>query len=129
MVVTRRTRVNVNYGSYCCTQGYVRLLNVTSHSTRSRTVQSWCTRQGKDKLRSQYPRMAYELDQINIYLKSRDRQGYTQIVVNSYVRPWASRSRPIACGGRQRKTTSTHLYSPNLRWHVRNGNASRTCLR
>src|SRR6478609_3060181 len=50
-------------------------------------------------------------------------------LINLYVRPWASRSSPIARGGRQRKTTSTfctsHVYDDASAMTV----SSRTCLR
>src|SRR6476619_1956720 len=50
-------------------------------------------------------------------------------LINSYVRHWASRSSPIARGGRQRETTSTfctsHVYNDASAMTM----SSRTCLR
>jgi len=41
-----------------------------------------------------------------MYALVEERRVY-KTLINSYVRPWASRSSPIARGGRQRETTST----------------------
>src|SRR6476469_9849200 len=57
----------------------------------------------------------------NIYVyPDRGKICMYKTLINSYVRPWASRSSSIARGGRQREITSTHLYLPSLRWHVSN---------
>src|SRR6476619_6719854 len=52
-------------------------------------------------------RTAYELGQVTyMYTLVEERRVY-KTLINLYVRPWASRSSPIARGGRQRETTST----------------------
>src|SRR6476469_8580459 len=52
---------------------------------------------------------AYELGQVTymtLYILVEERRVY-KTLINSYVRPWASRSSPIARGGRQQEITST----------------------
>src|SRR6476469_2397374 len=63
--------------------------------------------QGKDISAIIIRRTAYKLGQVtNVYALVEERRMY-KTLINSYVRPWSSRSSPIARGGRQRETTST----------------------
>src|SRR6476619_6262365 len=68
------------------------------------------------------------LNNICVY-PGRGKTGVYKTLINSYVRPWASRSSPIARGGRQRETTSTfctsHVYDDTSAMTM----SSRTCLR
>src|SRR6476469_9931496 len=65
--------------------------------------------QGKDISAIIIRRTAYELGQVT-YLYTLVEKIHVCVyktLINSYVRPWASRSSAIARGGRQRKITST----------------------
>src|SRR6476469_6006596 len=77
--------------------------------------------QGKDISAIIIRRTAYELGQITyMYTLVEERRVY-KTLINSYVRPWASRSSPIAIGGRQRETTSTfaRVYKTLINSYVR----------